>query len=269
MLKRAREIVKHWKWYHICGGIATMSVLQVSTLWVLSKSYHWFFAAEEEKQRRFLERYGRPTEAQRQEAYSWMAPDYDQGVGLLESGVADKFRQEVFQGASGEVLEVAVGTGRCFSVLDAAEVTKYVGVDVNEAMLTEVRKKLPERPFKAEVVRASGERLPFEDGSFDTVIGSLCLCALENPAKGLEEMVRVCKPQGKVLLLETGVAYLTVARWGQRHLGLVPNPTHEWEFGYRDDLDILELLEACSGLVVDQVRARGMGNWYLIWARSE
>ena len=27
-----------------------------------------------------------------------MAPDYDQGVGLLESGVADKFRQEVFQG---------------------------------------------------------------------------------------------------------------------------------------------------------------------------
>eukprot|EP00434_Breviolum_minutum_P001276 symbB.v1.2.001121.t1/scaffold46.1/size430244/12 len=79
-------------------------------------------------------------------------------------------------------------------------------------------------------------------------------------------MLRVCRPTGKVLLLEAGVAEKTIVRWAQRHLGLVPNPTHEWEFGYRDDNDVFALLKDCEGLKVDKVQTRGMGNMYLIWA---
>lgn len=254
-MKPLMEFLKTAKWTHVLAGIVSVSVVQARTLWAMSQSYHLFFAAEEAKQKSFLERYGRPTQAQRMEAYTWMAPHYDQNVSQLEAGIADHFRKEVFADASGDVLEVAVGTGRIFKFLDASKVKRYVGVDLNEAMLEEARKKLPALTFDARVVRSDGHALPFSDASFDTVVGSLCLCAMEHPEKALQEMLRVCRPCGKVLLLEAGIAEKPIVRWGQRHLGVVPNPTHEWEFAYRDDNDVLGLLRACEGLKVDKVNS--------------
>ncbi|CAK9019098.1 unnamed protein product [Durusdinium trenchii] len=264
------DVLKQVRLSHVAGGLAVMGVVQATTLWAMAQSYHWFFAEEEAKQRSFLERYGRPTQAQRMEAYTWMAPTYDSSVETLEKGIADHYRKHVFQDASGDILEVAVGTGRIFNFLRASEVRSFMGVDLNEAMLAEARKKLGDLPFEAKVILGDGHALPFPEKSFDTVIGSMCLCAMEDPGQALAEMLRVCRPHGKVLLVEPGVARFAPTRWAQRHLGLVPNPTHEWEYGYRDDNDVYALLESCQHLKVNRVQVRGMGNWYLVWAqRSE
>eukprot|EP00434_Breviolum_minutum_P001278 symbB.v1.2.001123.t1/scaffold46.1/size430244/14 len=107
---------------HVAAGVIGISAIQASTLWAMTQSYHWFFAKEEAKQRSFLEKYGRPTEAQRMEAYTWMAPNYDSSVQLLESGITDHYRRELFIDANGDVLEVAVGTGRIFKFLDSGKV---------------------------------------------------------------------------------------------------------------------------------------------------
>lgn len=53
-----------------------------------------------------------------------------------------------------------------------------------------------------EVILAGAEELPFADNSFDTAIGTLVLCTIPDPLRALEEIRRVCKPNGQVLLFE-------------------------------------------------------------------
>eukprot|EP00931_Biecheleriopsis_adriatica_P116554 TRINITY_DN92188_c0_g1_i1.p1 TRINITY_DN92188_c0_g1~~TRINITY_DN92188_c0_g1_i1.p1 ORF type:complete len:273 (+),score=54.15 TRINITY_DN92188_c0_g1_i1:50-868(+) len=261
------DTAKHFRWYHWAGGLATAGAVNVGVVWAMGGSYHWYYADFEEKQKLFIERYGHPSEAQRLQVYTWMAPNYDEGVKLLESGSADVYRRELFRGASGDVLEVAVGTGRCFEALEqTSEVKSFVGVDVNEAMLKQARRKLADRPYDARVVHANAHRLPFADKSFDTVIGSLCLCSMEKPAVVLDEMVRVCRPNGKLFLVEPGLAKWAIVRLGQMYLGLVPSPKHAWEYGWRDDTDVMGLLNACKGLELTRLETRAMGNWYLVSA---
>jgi ubiquinone/menaquinone biosynthesis C-methylase UbiE len=50
--------------------------------------------------------------------------------------------------------------------------------------------------------QADVERLPFVDASFDTVTATCVFCSVEHPVRGLEEVRRVTKPSGQVLLLE-------------------------------------------------------------------
>jgi ubiquinone/menaquinone biosynthesis C-methylase UbiE len=52
------------------------------------------------------------------------------------------------------------------------------------------------------VAQANVEDLPFPDDSFDTVTATCVFCSVEGPVRGLEEVKRVVKPRGQVLLLE-------------------------------------------------------------------
>jgi ubiquinone/menaquinone biosynthesis C-methylase UbiE len=64
------------------------------------------------------------------------------------------------------------------------------------------------------VAVADAERgLPYADGSFDTVLDAFGLCSYEDPVAALREMRRVCRPDGRVLLLEHGRSYLPPLNW--------------------------------------------------------
>jgi SAM-dependent methyltransferase len=54
----------------------------------------------------------------------------------------------------------------------------------------------------AEVVDASAERLPFPDGTFDTVVVTLVLCSVPDQGVALAEIARVLKPNGRLLFIE-------------------------------------------------------------------
>ena len=69
-------------------------------------------------------------------------------------------------------------------------------------MARRLRSRVEEAGRRAEVVEAAAERLPFEDGRFDTAAVTLVLCTVRDPARALEEIARVLKPGGQLLFLE-------------------------------------------------------------------
>lgn len=109
------------------------------------------------------------------------------------------WRERLMSGAKGKVLEVGVGTGKNIPYYpDDAEVT---GIDFSERMIEKAKKKSSERD-NVKVLLMDAEKMLFEDNFFDTVITSCVFCSVPDPVRGLEEIRRVCKSGGKILMLE-------------------------------------------------------------------
>ena len=110
-------------------------------------------------------------------------------------------RGKLLATAGGRVLEVGAGTG--FNLLhypdDVRELTLTDGMD---GMLRRAEKRAHETGRTIVTRTAPVERLPFEDGSFDTVVASLLLCSVDDQARALGEIRRVLRPGGQYLFLE-------------------------------------------------------------------
>lgn len=113
-----------------------------------------------------------------------------------------RLRKDIFKGASGEVLEVAVGTGSNLRYYPPG--CRLTAVDLSPEMLETARKKAAKLGLRVEFEVADAGSLPFEDRTFDTVTSSLSLCTFPEPVLALREMARVCKDDGRILLLEHG-----------------------------------------------------------------
>lgn len=149
-----------------------------------------------------------PSEKARKETFDQLAKKWDVLVRSDEflAGIG-KLRRRLIQKATGEVLEVAVGSGRNFSYYNGGKVTAITAVDFSRAMLEvadEKRKEIEPIPLRLKL--ASTHRLDFEDGSFDTVVDTFGICSFEQPVQALQEMRRVMKEDGQMLLLEHGAS---------------------------------------------------------------
>ena len=116
-------------------------------------------------------------------------------------GVA-KQRKKLFARASGDVLDVGCGYGMNFPYLTHKK--SITGVDFSHVMLDKAREAVRGMSIKADLREGDAEALQFPDNSFDTVISTLSTCSFFNPILALREMRRVCKPHGKILLIEHG-----------------------------------------------------------------
>jgi ubiquinone/menaquinone biosynthesis C-methylase UbiE len=126
---------------------------------------------------------------------------YDNFLRRLEAaGLAD-YRRRSLMSASGRTLEIATGTGLNLPHYPGS-VTELVLTEPYPHMLDVLRKKVREAGSDATVVRATAERLPFPDQSFDTVVASMILCSADDPNIVLDEIARVLKPDGQYLFLE-------------------------------------------------------------------
>ena len=131
------------------------------------------------------------------------AHDYRRGEWFREKvfGVGRK-RRELFALATGNVLDVGCGYGSNFEYLtNAAHIT---GIDVSSVMLDMAREHARRLNIEVDLRQGNVERLDFLDRTFDTVISALATCSYLNPIAALREMKRVCKPSGRMLLLEHG-----------------------------------------------------------------
>lgn len=111
-----------------------------------------------------------------------------------------KWRKELLKEAAGKTLEVGIGTGKNLPWYPAEVL--LTGIDFSERMINKARRKSRKRGNRPELKVMDAEDMQFEDNSFDTVVTSCVFCSVPNPVRGLQEIRRVCKNGGKILMLE-------------------------------------------------------------------
>jgi ubiquinone/menaquinone biosynthesis C-methylase UbiE len=132
--------------------------------------------------------------------YDELAGRYDRVIGLPERILFGGGRQWVCSQARGEVLDVAIGTGRNLPFYPKE--VRLTGVDLSLAMLEVARVRARELGVEADLLVSDAQALPFPDESFDTVVITLSRCTIPNDREAVAEASRVLKPGGRLLLLE-------------------------------------------------------------------
>ncbi|MGH8948871.1 MAG: class I SAM-dependent methyltransferase [Acidimicrobiia bacterium] len=114
----------------------------------------------------------------------------------------NRLRRTQFSRARGDVLDVGCGTGENFEYLKkAAAVT---ALDLSPEMIEEARRRRRQLGADIQLVVGDAQELPFPEARFDTVVSAFSSCTFPDYAAAFQEMVRVTKPGGRVLLVEHG-----------------------------------------------------------------
>jgi ubiquinone/menaquinone biosynthesis C-methylase UbiE len=135
--------------------------------------------------------------------YDTQAGVYDRMSRGLEWLGLRALRREVFGRARGAVLDVAVGTGLNLPFYGPA-VTDVTAIDLSPGMLERAGRRSARLRVPVRLETGDAEQLPFPDRSFDTVASALSTCTFPDPLGALREMGRVCRTDGRILLLEHG-----------------------------------------------------------------
>lgn len=126
---------------------------------------------------------------------------YDRGLNASEEAGLRRMRRELLVGAGGRVVEIGAGTGANLDLYPEG-VKELILVEPDPHMTRRLRAKLAGSGRTATVIEAGAERLPLEDAGFDTVVATLVLCTIPDPAAALREVARVLKPGGRLLFVE-------------------------------------------------------------------
>jgi len=134
--------------------------------------------------------------------YSSVSKLYDIFEWPLERLLFRRLRKKAVVQAKGKVLEVGAGTGKNFLYYDRSSV-ELTAIDFSEGMLELAQKRKVQMQWdRLKLFQMDVENLSFEDESFDCVVSTFVFCTVPHPQKGLAEVYRILKPQGKAIFLE-------------------------------------------------------------------
>lgn len=132
--------------------------------------------------------------------YNRTARFYNLMEAMMDKSGMNRWRQAVWNEARGKVLEVGVGTGKNMEYYK--ENIEITAIDFSEKMLEKASSRSEILSKKVDLRLMDVQALQFPDEFFDTVITTCVFCSVPDPVKGLMEIKRVCKKDGKIIMLE-------------------------------------------------------------------
>jgi ubiquinone/menaquinone biosynthesis C-methylase UbiE len=147
---------------------------------------------------------------------------YDREMRFLDRTLFGDTRSWICRQATGEVLEVAIGTG--LNLEHYPPDVALTGIELSPAMLAIARRRADDLDRPVELRVGDAEALDIPSATFDTVVCTFSLCAIPDHRKALVEMARVLRPGGLLLLADHVASSVPVLRAGQRLLEVVTVP---------------------------------------------
>ncbi|MDN3708050.1 bifunctional demethylmenaquinone methyltransferase/2-methoxy-6-polyprenyl-1,4-benzoquinol methylase UbiE [Myroides ceti] len=143
--------------------------------------------------------------------FNTISGNYDNLNRMISLGTDQGWRRKVLRMVSetnpSSILDIATGTGDMAIYLSKTNAKKIVGLDLSQGMLDVGIEKIKalKLDHQIEMVLGDSENLPFEDNSFDAITVGFGIRNFEDLEKGLSEILRVLKPNGIFIILETSV----------------------------------------------------------------
>lgn len=152
--------------------------------------------------------------------FDTISGNYDGLNRVISLGIDKKWRKKVvdivIERKPENVLDIATGTGDLAISFAKSKIPEIVGFDLSEGMLAVARKKVAGQKIsdKIKFIQGDSEAVPFKDNSFDAITVAFGVRNFENLDKGLSEILRVLKPGGTFVVLETSVPTKTPFKQG-------------------------------------------------------
>jgi ubiquinone/menaquinone biosynthesis C-methylase UbiE len=189
------------------------------------------------------------------------APRYDRQMSFFERVLFADGREWACSQAAGDVLEVAVGTGRNLPHYPAG--LRLTGIELSDEMLAIARQRAADSGVHADLRSGDAQALEFPDESFDTVVITLALCTIPDDHAAVREARRVLRPGGRLILLEhvrSPAPAVRAVQWLLDPLSVRLEGDHLM----RDPLDYL----AAEGFEIESVRRLKWGIVERVIARK-
>mgnify|MGYP003402255766 FL=1 len=143
--------------------------------------------------------------------FDTISGNYDNLNRVISFGIDVKWRKKVLKmvGKSNPktILDIATGTGDLAILMAQTKAEKIIGLDISAGMLEVGVQKIAAKNLNKtiEMVLGDSESMPFEDNYFDAITVAFGVRNFENLETGLAEILRVLKPNGIFVILETSV----------------------------------------------------------------
>ncbi|TDQ00067.1 ubiquinone/menaquinone biosynthesis C-methylase UbiE [Halanaerobium saccharolyticum] len=139
--------------------------------------------------------------------YDRVAPVYDSLEYLMEKGKMGDWRQNLWQRVEDKIdkdnmrlLEAGIGSGK--NIEYYPDNIEIYAIDFSPKMIQEAEKKAKKYNREVKLLEMDIQDLNFEDNNFDLIVTSCVFCSVPDPVKGLKELKRVLKKDGRIIMLE-------------------------------------------------------------------
>lgn len=190
--------------------------------------------------------------------FTKQAEDYAKSSILTDPEKIDSLVQATGASSEARVLEVATGPGHVAFGF-AAECDQVVGIDITEAQLEIATEQKEERDVdNVRFERGDAEDLPYESDSFDVVVCRLAFHHFEDPSLVMEEMARVCRPNGTIAIDDIVVSEFSARASYQNTFERLRDPSHVRALPLSEIISLFsqsrtEVTDVSSGVNVQEV----------------